>query len=118
MPARNPGNQNHRAGVNPAPTKRIFPGMRDYLGRFVTKMVMTMNLGEYEKEQIRAIEEWKNEKPPVIVSAFGVVMFPISLLIQTFVPRSAIRRGISGTSWAARRAFQERWLIDNNMIQV
>ena len=64
-------------------------------------MAITKNLGEYEKEQIRAIEEWKNQKPPVIVSAFGVVMFPISLLIQTFVPRSAIRRAISGTSWAA-----------------
>ena len=68
---------------------------------FVIKMTTTMNLGEYEKEQIRAIEEWKNEKPPVIVSAFGVVMFPISLLIQTFVPRSAIQRAISGTNWAA-----------------
>ena len=70
-------------------------------------MVMTMNLGEYEKEQIRSIEEWKNEKPPVIVSAFGVVMFPISLLIQTFVPRSAIRRAISGASWAAERFADE-----------
>ena len=33
-------------------------------------------------------------------------MFPISLLIQTFIPRSAIRRAISGTSWAAE------WLAD------
>jgi hypothetical protein len=70
-------------------------------------MATTTNLGEYEKEQIRSIEEWKNEKPPVIVSAFGVVMFPISLLIQTFVPRSAIRRAISGTSWAAERFVDE-----------
>ena len=70
-------------------------------------MAITTNLGEYQKEQIRAIEEWKNEKPPVIVSAFGVVMFPISLLIQTFVPRSAIRRAISGTSWAAERFADE-----------
>jgi hypothetical protein len=70
-------------------------------------MAITTNLGEYEKEQIRAIEEWKNEKPSVIVSVFGVVMFPISLLIQTFVPRSAIRRAISGTSWAAERFADE-----------
>jgi hypothetical protein len=70
-------------------------------------MVMTMNLGEYEKEQIRAIEEWKKEKPPVIASAFGVIMFPISLLIQAVVPRSAIRRVISGTSWAAEHFADE-----------
>ena len=78
------------------------------MGRgFVIKMATTTNLGEYEKEQIRSIEEWKNEKPPAIVSAFGVVMFPISLLIQTLVPRSAIRRAISGTSWAAERFVDE-----------
>ena len=70
-------------------------------------MVIPTNLGGYEKEQIRAIQEWKNEKPPVIVSAFGVVMFPISLLIQTFVPRSAIRGAISGTSWAAGNCMGE-----------
>lgn len=70
-------------------------------------MTITMNLSEYEREQIRAIEEWKNEKPPAILSAFGIVMFPISLLIQTFVPRKAIRRAISGTSWAAERFADE-----------
>jgi hypothetical protein len=70
-------------------------------------MAITGNLGEYEREQVRAIEEWKNERPPVIVSAFGVVMFPISLLIQTFVPRPAIRRAISGASWAAERFTDE-----------
>jgi len=66
-----------------------------------------LNLDKYEKEQMRAIDVWKQEKPSVISTALGFVMFPISLLIQTFVPRSAIRCAISGTSWAAERFADE-----------
>lgn len=69
-------------------------------------MVIIMNLGEYEKEQIRAIEEWKKEKSGVVSTALGSVMFPISVLIQSLVPQSAIRGAISGTSAAAK------WLVD------
>ena len=43
----------------------------------------TMNLGEYEKEEIRAINEWRMEKPTVINTALGYVMFPISFFIRT-----------------------------------
>lgn len=65
-----------------------------------------MNLGEYEKEQIRAIDEWRKEKPSVISTALRFVMPPISLLIQALVPQSAIRGAISGASAAAE------WLVD------
>ena len=69
-------------------------------------MAITSNPGEYEKEQIRAIEEWRKEKPSVVGTALGCVMFPISMLIQAVVPQSAIRDAIGGTSSGAE------WLAD------
>jgi len=69
-----------------------------------------MNLAEYEKEQIRAINEWRMEKPTVINTALGYVMFPISIFIQTIVPKSAIRSAMDGTSAAAE------WLADEGDI--
>jgi hypothetical protein len=69
-----------------------------------------MNLGEYEKEQIRAVDEWRTEKPSGISTALGFVMFPISLLIQALVPKSAIRRAIGGASCAAE------WFADEGDI--
>ena len=65
-----------------------------------------MNLGEYEQEQIRAINEWRLEKPTVINTALSYVMFPISIFIQALVSESAIRSAIDGTSAAAE------WLVD------
>jgi len=65
-----------------------------------------MNLDEYEKEQMRAIDEWKQEKPSAVKTALARVMFPISLIIQAVVPSSAIRGAISGASAAAE------WLVD------
>ncbi len=69
-------------------------------------MAITRNLGEYEKEQIRAIDAWRMEQPNVIGTALGYVMFPISMLIQSIVPAAAIRGAISGTSAMAE------WLSD------
>jgi len=69
-----------------------------------------MNLAEYEKEQIRAINEWRMEKPTVINTALGYVMFPISIFIQTIVPKSAIRSAMDGTSAAAE------WFADEGDI--
>ena len=69
-----------------------------------------MNLGEYEQEQIRAINEWRLEKPTVINTALSYVMFPISIFIQALVSESAIRSAIDGTSAAAE------WLADEGDI--
>jgi hypothetical protein len=69
-------------------------------------MAITGTLGEYEKKQILEIEEWRMDRPSTISAALSFVKFPISLLIQAVVPRSAIRRVISGTSRAAE------WLAD------
>ena len=59
-----------------------------------------MNLGEYEKEQIRAIDEWRLEKPSGISVVLGFVMFLISFLIRAFVPKSVIQGAIEGSSAA------------------
>ena len=69
-------------------------------------MTITGSLGEYEKEQIRAIDEWRLEQPSVMGTALGYVMFPISKLIQAIIPPAAIRSAISGTSAMAE------WLSD------
>jgi hypothetical protein len=78
----------------------------------MTKMGMTMNLGEYEKEQIRAIDEWRLEKPSGISAALGFVMFPISFLIRAFVPKSVIQGAIEGSSAAA-----EWWADEGDILR-
>lgn len=69
-----------------------------------------MNLGEYEKKQIREIHEWSMEKPTVINTALSYVMFPISIFVQAMVPESAMRSAIEGTNTAAE------WLTDEGDI--
>lgn len=70
-----------------------------------------MNLESYEKEQIRAIAKWKEEKPSVVRSALGFVLFPISVTLQSIIPRAAIRKALDGTSTAAQ------WLVDEGDIR-
>jgi len=69
-----------------------------------------VNLGEYEKEQISAINEWRTEKPTVINTALGYIMFPISIFIQAVLSESTLRGAIDGTSAAAE------WLTDEGDI--
>lgn len=73
-------------------------------------MVIARNLSEYEQEQTRAIDEWRKEKPAAISTALGFVMFPISVLIQTVIPKAAIRDAIRGSSAVAE------WLADEGDI--
>jgi hypothetical protein len=70
-----------------------------------------MDLGDYEKEQIRAIAEWKEEKPSAVRTALGFVLFPLSIFIQAVIPRPAIRRAIEGASAAAE------WLADEGEVR-
>ena len=69
-------------------------------------MAITGNPGEYEKEQMQAIDAWRMERPSVIGAALGYVMFPIAMLMQAVVPPAAIRGAINGTSAMAE------WLSD------
>jgi hypothetical protein len=70
-----------------------------------------MNLEAYEKEQIRAIGKWKKEKPSIVRTALGFILFPISVSIQSVIPRSVIRGAIEGTSTAAK------WLVDEGDVR-
>lgn len=72
--------------------------------------MIPVDLGEYEKDQIRAIDEWRMEKPTVIKAALSYVMFPVSIFLQAIVPESALRGAIDGTSAAAE------WLADEGDI--
>jgi len=68
---------------------------------FESKETIARELGEYEKEQIRAIDDWRREKPGAIGAALGFVIFPISVLIQTIIPKEAIQNVLSGASVTA-----------------
>ena len=70
-----------------------------------------MNLETYEKEQIEAIAKWKEEKPSVVRTALGFVLYPISVSIQSAIPRSVIRSAIEKTSTAAK------WLVDEGEVR-
>jgi hypothetical protein len=71
------------------------------------KMETAHTLGEYEKEQILKIDEWKRGKPGAITAALGFVMFPISVLIQALIPKAAIHAAIRGASATADRLADE-----------
>ena len=58
-------------------------------------------LTEYEKEQIKAIRAWKNEKPGVVGHAFGFVTAPVARLMQGVVPQFAVRKMLDAANWAA-----------------
>jgi hypothetical protein len=70
-------------------------------------MAIIRDPGEYEKAQIRAIDEWKKEQPGGINTALGFVMFPISVLIQAIVPRTAIRDVLRSASATAEKLADE-----------
>jgi len=70
-------------------------------------MTITRNPGEYEREQIRKIDEWRKEKPGVVSTALGFVMFPISVLIQAIIPKEAIQNVLRGASATAVRLTDE-----------
>ncbi|MEI7672651.1 MAG: EcsC family protein [Deltaproteobacteria bacterium] len=70
-------------------------------------MTIARDHGEYEKEQIRAIDEWRREKTGAIGAALGFVIFPISVLIQTIIPKEAIQNVLSGASATAEMLTDE-----------
>ncbi len=67
-------------------------------------------LNEYEKAQVRAIEDWKKEKPGVVSQAFGIIVEPLAWLVQKVVPESAIAGALDFASTAGQ------WLTDTGDI--
>lgn len=60
-------------------------------------------LTKYEKEQLRAIEEWKKQEPEVVSKAFGIVVEPLAWLVNKVVPEAAIRGALDFSNFIAER---------------
>ncbi len=69
-----------------------------------------MHLTKYESTQITAIRKWKTEEPSVVSKALGVVLSPITWLINKIIPEAAIRGALDFSSSAAE------WLTDTKDI--
>ena len=67
-----------------------------------------INITQYEKEQIDAIERWKQEEPGVMSQAFGFVIEPLAWLVNKVVPKRAVRGALNFSNVMAQ------WLTDSN----
>lgn len=63
-------------------------------------------LTQYEHGQIEEIRKWKAEEPWVVSKALGVVLSPVTWLINKIIPEAAIRGALDLSSSAAE------WLTD------
>lgn len=55
---------------------------------------------EYDKEQIRAIVEWKNREPSVVSQKMGALAAPLGWMVQKVVPEAAMRGVLNGANSA------------------
>jgi hypothetical protein len=62
----------------------------------------------YERNQLGAIIKWKKEEPGVIAKVFGIVVTPLSWLVQKIVPQAVIRSALTAANQAGR------WLADKD----
>ncbi len=67
-------------------------------------------LTKYENDQIGEITKWKEDVPSVISKAFGLVLSPVTWLINKVIPQAAIRGALNFSSSAAE------WLTDTDDI--
>lgn len=61
----------------------------------------------YEKKEYEKIVEWKGLEPSVLSKVMGTIFKPVSWLIQTVIPESAMRGAIQASNSASK------YLIDN-----
>lgn len=64
-------------------------------------MISFEALTPYEKEQMRAIEAWKNEVPGVVSSTMNLIFSPATLLVQKVIPGSAIQKILESSNRVA-----------------
>ena len=69
-----------------------------------------MHLTKYETAQVSKIRKWKTEEPSVVSNALGVILSPITWLINKIIPEAAIRGALDLSSSAAE------WLTDTKDI--
>ncbi len=69
-----------------------------------------MQLTKYEHDQVKEIKKWKAEEPSVVSKTFGVILSPVTWLIDKIIPNAAIRGVLDFSSSAAE------WLTDTKDI--
>ena len=69
-----------------------------------------MHLTKYEHDQVKQIKKWKAEEPSVVSKTFGVILSPVTWLINKIIPEAAIRGVLDFSSSAAE------WLTDTKDI--
>ena len=60
-----------------------------------------MRLSNYEHGQVKAIKKWKAEEPSVVSKAFGIILSPVTWLINKIIPEAAIRGVLDFSSLAS-----------------
>jgi hypothetical protein len=59
-------------------------------------------LSRYEKQQVKAIEEWKQQEPSVVSKTAGYLLAPITWLIFKLIPQAAIRAALDLSNAAGK----------------
>lgn len=67
-------------------------------------------LTKYEEAELEAIQAWKSEEPGVVSKAFGIVLTPLTWLVNQVVPEAAVRGALDFSSSMAD------WLTDTEDI--
>ena len=73
-------------------------------------MVQASCLTKYEKTQVGEIRKWKVEEPTVMSKALGIILSPVTWLVNKIIPEAAIRGVLDFSSSAAE------WLTDTKDI--
>lgn len=71
---------------------------------------MGKKLTKYENQQVKLIKAWKAEKPSVISKSLGVILSPVTWVINKIIPEAAIRGALAFTATVAE------WLSDTSDI--
>lgn len=73
---------------------------------------MAKELTKYENRQVQLIKDWKAEEPSVVSKFLGIILSPMTRLVNKIIPEAAIQGVLDFSSSAAE------WLTDSsNIIQ-
>ena len=64
-------------------------------------MTTTDLISDYEKGQYDEIVKWKNEEPGIVSQVTGVVLKPVTWLVQKVIPTKGIEGVLNGSNWLA-----------------
>lgn len=57
---------------------------------------------EYEKSQVRAIVEWKNQEPSVVSKGFSMIAKPFEFVVSKVIPQSAMEGALNAANSAGQ----------------